>query len=202
MCNNKKDLIMKFTRPRLPYANSDLEPVISATTVDYHYGKHEQAYIDNLNRLIEGSEFDDMPLEEIIRKSDGPLYNNASQAWNHIFYFFQFAVGGASEPSGKLAEQIIDQFGSIEDFKQKFEQAGASLFGSGWVWLSADAEGKLYITQGRNAENPMSSGLRPILVFDVWEHAYYLDYQNRRAEYLKKLWDILDWDIISIRYGE
>ena len=167
MCNNKNDLIMKFTRPRLPYANSDLEPVISATTVDYHYGKHEQAYIDNLNRLIEGSEFDDMPLEEIIRKSDGPLYNNASQAWNHIFYFFQFAVGGASEPSGKLAEQIIDQFGSIEDFKQKFEQAGASLFGSGWVWLSADAEGKLYITQGRNAENPMSSGLRPILVFDV-----------------------------------
>ena len=135
MCNNKNDLIMKFTRPRLPYANSDLEPVISATTVDYHYGKHEQAYIDNLNRLIEGSEFDDMPLEEIIRKSDGPLYNNASQAWNHIFYFFQFAVGGASEPSGKLAEQIIDQFGSIEDFKQKFEQAGASLFGSGWVWL-------------------------------------------------------------------
>lgn len=202
MCNNKNDLIMKFTRPRLPYANSDLEPVISATTVDYHYGKHEQAYIDNLNRLIEGTEFDDMPLEEIIRKSDGPLYNNASQAWNHIFYFFQFAVGGASEPSGKLAEQIIDQFGSIEDFKQKFEQAGASLFGSGWVWLSADAEGKLYITQGRNAENPMSSGLRPILVFDVWEHAYYLDYQNRRAEYLSKLWDIVDWDIISIRYGE
>ena len=202
MCNNKNDLIMKFTRPRLPYANSDLEPVISATTVDYHYGKHEQAYIDNLNRLNEGSEFDDMPLEEIIRKSDGPLYNNASQAWNHIFYFFQFAVGGASEPSGKLAEQIIDQFGSIEDFKQKFEQAGASLFGSGWVWLSADAEGKLYITQGRNAENPMSSGLRPILVFDVWEHAYYLDYQNRRAEYLSKLWDIVDWDIISIRYGE
>ncbi len=193
---------MKFTRPRLPYANSDLEPVISATTVDYHYGKHEQAYIDNLNRLIEGSEFDDMPLEEIIRKSDGPLYNNASQAWNHIFYFFQFAVGGAGEPSGKLAGQIIDQFGSIEDFKQKFEQAGASLFGSGWVWLSADAEGKLYITQGRNAENPMSSGLRPILVFDVWEHAYYLDYQNRRAEHLSKLWDIVDWDIISIRYGE
>ena len=193
---------MKFTRPRLPYANSDLEPVISATTVDYHYGKHEQAYIDNLNRLIEGSEFDDMPLEEIIRKSDGPLYNNASQAWNHICYFFQFAVGGAGEPSGKLAGQIIDQFGSIEDFKQKFEQAGASLFGSGWVWLSADAEGKLYITQGRNAENPMSSGLRPILVFDVWEHAYYLDYQNRRAEHLSKLWDIVDWDIISIRYGE
>ena len=200
MCNNKNDLIMKFTRPRLPYANSDLEPVISATTVDYHYGKHEQAYIDNLNRLIEGSEFDDMPLEEIIRKSDGPLYNNASQAWNHIFYFFQFAVGGASEPSGKLAEQIIDQFGSIEDFKQKFEQAGASLFGSGWVWLSADAEGKLYITQGRNAENPMSSGLRPILVFDVWEHAYYLDYQNRRADYLKQLWNIVDWDIVSMRY--
>lgn len=193
---------MKFTQPILPYAPDALSPVISPMTIQYHYGKHEKAYIDNLNRMIADTPFEDMPLERIICESEGPLFNNASQAWNHIFYFFQFAVGGASEPSGKLAEQIIDQFGSIEDFKQKFEQAGASLFGSGWVWLSADAEGKLYITQGRNAENPMSSGLRPILVFDVWEHAYYLDYQNRRAEYLSKLWDIVDWDIISIRYGE
>ena len=122
MCNNKNDLIMKFTRPRLPYANSDLEPVISATTVDYHYGKHEQAYIDNLNRLIEGSEFDDMPLEEIIRKSDGPLYNNASQAWNHIFYFFQFSPNGLKEPGGKLRAKIDETFGSFEEFKKKFEE--------------------------------------------------------------------------------
>lgn len=191
---------MKFTKPRLPYSISDLEPVISATTIDFHYGKHEQAYIDNLNRLIEGTEYQDMALEAIIRNSDGPLFNNASQAWNHIFYFFQFAPGGLKGPGGRLAEQIIDQFGSIEEFKKKFEEAGTSLFGSGWVWLSADEGGKLYITQGKNAENPMTEGLRPLMVFDVWEHAYYLDYQNRRAEYLHKIWDIVDWDVIEERY--
>lgn len=192
---------MKFLKPRLPYAPSELQPVISSTTIDYHYGKHEQAYIDNLNRLIEGTEYEDMALEAIIRNSDGPLFNNASQAWNHIFYFFQFAPNGLKEPSGKLADQIINQFGSIEEFKKKFEDAGASLFGSGWVWLSADEAGKLYITQGANAGNPITEGLRPILVFDVWEHAYYLDYQNRRAEYLHNLWEIVDWDVIDERYG-
>ncbi len=193
---------MKFTKPRLPYSSSGLVPIISATTIDYHYGKHEQAYIDNLNRLIEGTEYADMPLEQIIVNSEGPLFNNASQAWNHIFYFFQFSASGLKDPSGRLAEQIASQFGSIEEFKKKFEEAGASLFGSGWVWLSTDDSGKLYITQGKNAENPMTQGLRPILVFDVWEHAYYLDYQNRRAEYLGKLWNIVDWDIIGMRYEE
>lgn len=192
---------MKFTKPRLPYAVSDLEPVISATTIDYHYGKHEQAYIDNLNRLIEGTKYDDMALEAIIRESDGALFNNASQAWNHIFYFFQFSPTGLKEPDGRLAETIVNQFGSVEEFKKKFEEAGVTLFGSGWVWLSTDESGKLYITQGGNADNPMTRGLRPLLVFDVWEHAYYLDYQNRRAEYLHKLWDIVDWNIIGERYG-
>lgn len=192
---------MKFTRPRLPYANSDLEPIISATTIDYHYGKHEQAYIDKLNQLIEGTKYEDMSLEKIICESDGVLYNQASQAWNHIFYFFQFSRDGLKEPTGKLSAQIIDQFGSIEEFKKKFEEAGAGVFGSGWVWLSTDESGKLYITQGKNAENPMSNGLRPLLVFDVWEHAYYLDYQNRRPEYLHKLWEIVDWDVINERYG-
>lgn len=192
---------MKFTKPRLPYSLSDLEPVISATTIDFHYGKHEQAYIDNLNRLIDGTEYQDMALEAIIRNSEGALFNNASQAWNHIFYFFQFSPSGFKGPGGKLAEQLISQFGSIEEFKTKFEEAGVSLFGSGWVWLSADESGKLYITQGGNAGNPMTEGLRPLLVFDVWEHAYYFDYQNRRAEYLKKLWDIVDWDVIEERYG-
>lgn len=192
---------MKFTKPRLPYSLSDLEPVISATTIDFHYGKHEQAYIDNLNRLIDGTEYQDMALEAIIHNSEGALFNNASQAWNHIFYFFQFSPSGFKGPGGKLAEQLISQFGSVEEFKTKFEEAGVSLFGSGWVWLSADESGKLYITQGGNAGNPMTEGLRPLLVFDVWEHAYYLDYQNRRAEYLKKLWDIVDWDVIEERYG-
>lgn len=192
---------MKFTRPRLPYSHSDLEPVISASTVDFHYGKHEQAYIDNLNRLVEGTEFADMPLEEIIIKSEGPLFNNASQAWNHIFYFFQFNPAGTKEPSGKLLEKINEQFGSIEEMKKKIGEAGLSLFGSGWVWLSSDTNGELYITQGKNAENPLTKGLKPILVFDVWEHAYYLDYQNRRGDYLARIWDLVDWSVIEQRYG-
>lgn len=192
---------MKFTQPRLPYSPDALSPIISPNTIDYHYGKHEKAYIDTLNKLIEGTPFEDMSLEKIICESDGKLFNNASQAWNHIFYFFQFAPNGLKEPTGKLRKQIDKQFGSFDDFKKKFEETGVSLFGSGWVWLSADDKGTLFITQGRNAENPMTSGLKPILSFDVWEHAYYLDYQNRRAEYLKSLWDIVDWDIVDIRYG-
>lgn len=193
---------MKFTQPKLPYAQDALAPVISPLTIEYHYGKHERAYIDTLNKLIEGTEFADMALEDIIVKSDGKLFNNAAQAWNHIFYFFQFSPDGLKEPSGKLREKIEEQFGSVDDFKKKFEEAGATLFGSGWVWLAADAQNNLQIIQGKNAENPMTKGLKPIMVFDVWEHAYYLDYQNLRADYLHKLWDIVDWDIIEMRYGD
>ena len=193
---------MKFTQPKLPYAQDALAPVISPTTIEFHYGKHERAYIDTLNKLIEGTEFADMALEDIIVKSEGKLFNNAAQAWNHIFYFFQFSPDGIKEPSGKLRDAIESQFGSIEDFKSKFEEAGATLFGSGWVWLAADSDGKLVILQGKNAENPMTQGLRPIMTYDVWEHAYYLDYQNLRASYLHKLWDIVDWNVIEMRYGE
>ena len=191
---------MKFTQPKLPYAQDALEPVISARTIEYHYGKHEKAYIDTMNKLIEGTEYEDMPLEDIIVKSDGKLFNQASQSWNHIFYFFQFNPEGFKEPSGKLREQIESQFGSLDEFKKQFEEAGVGIFGSGWVWLARDNDGKLYIIQGKNAENPMTQGLKPILVFDVWEHAYYLDYQNLRASYLKRLWDIVDWSIIEMRY--
>ncbi len=193
---------MKFTQPKLPYTPDALMPVISPTTIEYHYGKHEKAYIETLNNLIEGTEFADMALEDIIVKSDGKLFNNASQAWNHIFYFFQFSPDGIKEPSGKLRDQIDSQFGSLDEFKKKFEEAGATLFGSGWVWLAADADGKLLIIQGKNAENPMTQGLKPIMTFDVWEHAYYLDYQNLRASYLHKLWDIIDWDLIEMRYDK
>ena len=193
---------MKFTQPILPYAPDALSPVISPMTIQYHYGKHEKAYIDNLNRMIADTPFEDMPPERIICESEGPLFNNASQAWNHIFYFFQFSPNGLKEPGGKLRAKIDETFGSFEEFKKKFEEAGATLFGSGWVWLSADSDGKLFITQGRNAENPLTTGLKPILTFDVWEHAYYLDYQNLRAQYLHRLWDIIDWDIIEVRYGE
>ena len=193
---------MKFIQPKLPYAQDALAPVISPMTIEYHYGKHEKAYIDTLNKLIEGTEFDDMALEDIIVKSEGKLFNNASQAWNHIFYFFQFSPEGLKEPSGALRKQIEEQFGSLDDFKKKFEEAGATLFGSGWVWLAADSDNKLYIIQAKNAENPLTQGLKPLMVFDVWEHAYYLDYQNLRADYLHKLWDIVDWDTIEMRYGK
>lgn len=191
---------MKFTQPKLPYAQDALEPVISQRTIEYHYGKHEKAYIDNLNKLIKGTEYEDMALEEIIKSAKGPLFNNASQAWNHIFYFFSFSPEGRREPSGKLRETIDKQFGSFDKFKEEFEKAGVGIFGSGWVWLSKDNDGKLFITQSSNAGNPLTEGLTPLLTFDVWEHAYYLDYQNRRADALHKLWDIIDWDVVESRY--
>lgn len=192
---------MNFTKPKLPYSPDALAPVISEETINFHWGKHEQNYIDTLNSLIEGTEYQNKSLEEIITSSEGKIFNNASQAWDHIFYFLQFMPGGQKEPSGALLKQIDSQFGSFDAFKEKFVEAGTTIFGSGWVWLSADDKGNLVITSARNAENPMTSGLRPLLVFDVWEHAYYLDYQNRRKDYLNKLWDIVDWSIIEIRYS-
>lgn len=191
---------MKYEQPKLPYATDALAPAISKETVEFHYGKHEKAYIDNLNRLIKDTEYEDMDLEDIIRRADGSLFNNASQAWNHIFYFFTFNPKGNHEPSGDLRHAIERDFGSFEKFKEAFVEAGTGLFGSGWVWLSRDEDGRLFITQGKNAENPLTAGLIPLLTFDVWEHAYYLDYQNRRGDALNKLWDIIDWDIVCDRY--
>lgn len=191
---------VQYTLPDLPYAKDELQPAISERTVDYHYGKHEKAYIDNLNNLIAGTEYEDMSLEEIIEKAEGPLFNNASQAWNHIFYFFTFSPDGSREPSGELRKAIDLQFGSFDAFKKEFVDAGVKLFGSGWVWLACDSKGKLMIIQKGNAGNPLTDGLTPLLTFDVWEHAYYLDYQNRRAEALNKLWDIVDWDVVNSRY--
>lgn len=191
---------MTYEKPQLPYANDALEPAISARTIEFHYGKHEQAYIDNLNRLIKGTEFEDAELEDVIAHAKGALFNNASQAWNHIFYFFSFSPDGRHEPTGDLRKAIDRDFGSFEQFKEAFVDAGVGLFGSGWVWLSRDETGKLFITQGFNAQNPITDGLMPLLTFDVWEHAYYLDYQNRRADALKKLWDIVDWEIVEGRY--
>ncbi len=191
---------MTYSQPDLPYAADSLEPVISKETIEYHYGKHEKTYIDNLNRMIKGSQYEDMELEDIIRSSEGNLFNNASQAWNHIFYFFSFAPNTGGEPSGELRKAIDRDFGSFDNFKKAFEDAGTGLFGSGWVWLSADENGKLFITQGSNAQNPIANGLNPLLTFDVWEHAYYIDYRNRRAEYLHRLWDIVDWDVVESRY--
>ncbi len=193
---------MTYTQPPLPYADDALEPVISRKTIEYHYGRHEKAYIENLNRLIQGTEFEDMELEEVIAQAPkGALFNNASQAWNHIFYFFTLSPEGGGEPKGILRDAIERDFGSFENFKQAFTDAGVGLFGSGWVWLAADNDGKLFILQGSNAENPLCDGLIPLLTFDVWEHAYYLDYQNRRADALKKLWEIIDWPTVEQRYN-
>lgn len=191
---------MLYSLPQLPYDVDSLAPIISKETIEYHYGKHEKAYIDNLNNLIRGTPFEEMTLEDIIRKSTGSLFNNAAQAWNHIFYFFSFSPDGGGCPKGVLLEAITKHFGSYEVLKKQFVEAGTSLFGSGWVWLSSDNDGKLFISQGTNASNPITEGLTPLLTFDVWEHAYYLDYQNRRADALNALWDIIDWDIIESRY--
>ncbi len=192
----------KFELMALPYAAEALEPVISRETIGFHHGKHLAAYVNNLNGLLAGSGFEEATLEEIVCKATGGILNNAGQILNHELYFGQFAAQPAKvEPTGALAEAIIRDFGSFEAFKEEFQKKGATLFGSGWVWLSADQDGKLVITQEPNAANPVQKGLKPLLTFDVWEHAYYLDYQNRRPDHLAALWQIIDWDVISARYN-
>ena len=192
-----------FTLIELPYAMEALEPAISAETLSFHHGKHLLAYVDNLNKLLPGSEYEGMALEEIVRKAPaGAVFNNAGQILNHNLYFMQFkpASEAAQRPEGALAAQIEKQWGSFEAFKADFEAKGVGVFGSGWVWLSADADGNLVITQETNAANPVVKGLRPLLTFDVWEHAYYLDYQNRRAAHLAALWQIVDWSVVEKRW--
>ena len=195
----------------LPYAPEALEPVISKETIGFHHGKHLQAYVDNLNKLAsppdpspigEGSHGELEVLKELVLHSEGAVFNNAGQILNHELYFLQFKpVGEAAQgPEGALAAQIEKQWGSVEAFKAEFEAKGVGLFGSGWVWLSADADGNLVITQEQGASNPVVKGLKPLLTFDVWEHAYYLDYQNRRAAHLSALWQIIDWSVIAARY--
>ena len=192
----------KFELMVLPYAVEALEPVISKQTLEFHHGKHLAGYVNNLNGLLEGSGFEDATLEEVVCKATGGILNNAGQILNHELYFGQF-VGEPtkSAPTGKLAEAINAQFGSFEAFQKELVQKGATLFGSGWVWLSADKDGKLVITQEPNAANPVQRGLKPLLTFDVWEHAYYLDYQNRRPDHLAALWKIIDWNVIEKRYS-
>ena len=193
----------KFELMALPYADDALEPVISKRTIGFHHGKHLLAYVNNLNGLLEGSPLADLPLEEIVKKAEGGILNNAGQILNHELYFGQFAAPKAdNKPIGLLAEAIARDFGSFEAFKEEFQKKGATLFGSGWVWLSADADGKLVITQETNAANPLQRGLKPLLTFDVWEHAYYLDYQNRRPDHLAALWQIVDWEVVELRYHQ
>ena len=191
----------KFELMALPYAIDALEPVISKQTLEFHHGKHLAGYVNNLNALLEGSPLAGLPLEEIVLKATGGMLNNAGQILNHNLYFEQYRAPKADNaPTGPLADAIVRDFGSFEAFKEAFQKGGATLFGSGWVWLSADKDGKLVITQEPNAANPIQKGLKPLLTFDVWEHAYYLDYQNRRPDHLAALWQIIDWNVIEQRY--
>ena len=192
-----------FELMALSYAPEALEPVISKETIAFHHGKHLAGYVNNLNGLLEGSPLTGLSLEEIILKADGGMLNNAGQILNHNLYFGQFCAPKAdNHPVGKLAQAIVRDFGSFDAFKDEFLKKGATLFGSGWVWLSADKEGKLVITQESNAANPIQKGLKPLLTFDVWEHAYYLDYQNRRPDHLAALWQIVDWEMIERRLSK
>lgn len=190
---------MKFELVQLPYAADALEPVISKQTIEFHHGKHLQTYVNNLNNLIQGTPFEKADLETIVRESEGALFNNAGQILNHNLYFTQFSPKGGGKPSGKLAAAIDAAWGSFENFQKEFETAATGLFGSGWAWLVADKDGKLSIIKEANAGNPVTKGLKPLLCFDVWEHAYYLDFQNRRADHLKELWKIVDWKVVESR---
>ena len=191
---------MNFKLIDLPYAIDALAPVISEETIRFHHGKHLQAYVNNLNNLIVGTPFEQADLETIVKESEGVLFNNAGQVLNHNMYFMSFKPNGGGKPTGDLANAIDEEWGSFENFQKAFITASTSLFGSGWAWLAKDKHGKLVITKEPNGSNPLAHGLIPILGFDVWEHAYYLDYQNRRPDHLSALWSIINWDEIGRRY--
>jgi Fe-Mn family superoxide dismutase len=189
-----------FELIKLPYQANELEPMISEETIGFHHGKHLQTYVNNLNNAIVGTPYETMALEDIVRTAEGGVFNNAGQILNHNLYFLQFRPARPdNRPVGKIAQAIDAQFGSFEAFKEEFAKKGATLFGSGWVWLSADNDGKLVITQETNAGNPLQRGLKPLLTFDVWEHAYYIDYRNRRPDYMSALWQIINWDVVNER---
>lgn len=189
---------MKHLLPELPYALDALAPAMSADTLNYHYGKHLQTYLDNVNRMIEGTPFADMKLKDMITKAQGALYNNAAQAFNHIIFFKQL-IPTPTTISPLLTQALVARFGSIDAFKSEFSNAAAALFGSGWVWLALDANNVLQIVPEPNAGNPITRNMRPLMCIDVWEHAYYLDYQNRRGDYIKNFWNLVNWDYIEKR---
>jgi len=192
---------MEHKLPELPYAMNALEPHISAETLEYHYGKHHRTYVTNLNNLIKGTEFEDMPLEDIIRKSSGGIFNNAAQVWNHTFYWNGLKPKGGGEPGGALAGAISRAFGSFAEFKKQFSQTAITLFGSGWGWLVKNRDGSLALTATSNAGNPMTEGKIAVLTCDVWEHAYYIDYRNARPQYVENFWSLVNWDFVARNYG-
>lgn len=188
---------MSFTLPELPYSKDALAPHISQETLEYHYGKHHQAYVTNLNKLITGTEYESMDLESIIKKSSGGVFNNAAQVWNHTFYWHCLSPNGGGEPTGKVAEAINKAFGSFAAFKEQFSDAAVKTFGSGWAWLVKDANGNLKIISTSNAGTPMTEDTTALLTCDVWEHAYYIDYRNARPDYVKAFWELVNWDFVA-----
>ena len=192
---------MTHELPALPYAMDALAPTLSQETLEYHYGKHHQAYVTNLNNLIPGTEFESMSLEDIVMKSSGGIFNNAAQVWNHTFYWNCLSPNGGGAPSGALAAAIEAKFGSFEEFKKQFNQSAATNFGSGWTWLVKNADGSLEIFNTSNAGTPMTSGKQALLTLDVWEHAYYIDYRNLRPKYLETMWNIVNWDFVAANFA-
>lgn len=188
---------MAFTLPALPYEMDALEPHISKETLEYHYGKHHQTYVNNLNKLITGTEFEEKDLEDIIKATSGGLFNNAAQVWNHTFYWNCLSPNGGGEPHGKLAELIKKTFGSFDAFKEQLSQAAITTFGSGWAWLVQTRDGDLKITSTSNAQTPMTEGHKALLTCDVWEHAYYIDYRNARPDYVKSFWSLVNWEFVE-----
>jgi superoxide dismutase, Fe-Mn family len=199
--NNLKFNIMAFTLPALPYAKNALEPYISAQTLEFHHGKHHQAYVNNVNNLIAGTPFENASLEEIILKAEGGIFNNGAQVYNHTFYFEQFSPNGCHEPKDELKAALETDFGSMESFYEQFNKAAATLFGSGWAWLVIKSDRRLEIVQTSNAGCPLRDGKTPLLTCDVWEHAYYLDKQNLRPKYIEDFWRVLDWKVVSERFA-
>jgi Fe-Mn family superoxide dismutase len=191
---------MEHQLPALPYAKDALAPVISAETIEYHYGKHHQTYVTNLNNLIKGTEFENASLEEIVLKSNGGIFNNAAQVWNHTFYWNGFKPNGGGAPKGELAVAIDKAFGSFEEFKKQFSQKAMTTFGSGWAWLVKNKDGSLTLESTSNAGTPLTSGQTPLLTIDVWEHAYYVDYRNARAKYVEEFWSIVNWDFVEANF--
>ena len=192
---------MKHELPPLPYEKTALEPFITAETLDYHYSKHHQAYVTNLNNLIPGTEFEHLSLEEIILKSSGGIFNNAAQVWNHTFYWHCMKPNGGGEPTGALAEAINQAFGSFEQFKQAFSQCAVTTFGSGWAWLVKNADGGLELVSTSNAGCPLTNGQKPLLTCDVWEHAYYIVYRNLRPKYVEDFWSVVNWDFVAANFA-
>lgn len=192
---------MEHKLPELPYAMNALEPHISQETLEYHYGKHHAAYVANLNKLIPGTEFENASLEDIIRKAEGGIFNNAAQVWNHSFYWNCLSPNGGGDPSGALADAIAQAFGSVDAFREQFSTSAATNFGSGWTWLVKNSDGKLEIVNTSNAANPMTNGQTPIMTCDVWEHAYYIDYRNARPKYVESFWNLVNWDFVAKNFG-